>query len=83
MSSITVRNLDEHVKSGLRLRAARSGHSMEQEVREILQHAVNLEPAGELNLAERINRRFKSLDASNIPVPERQTTRTPPEFDAA
>lgn len=31
MGSITVRNLDEHVKSGLRLRAARSGHSMEQE----------------------------------------------------
>lgn len=37
MSSITVRNLGEPVKRNLRLRVARHGWSMEQEVRQILQ----------------------------------------------
>ncbi|MBA4263396.1 MAG: pantothenate metabolism flavoprotein, partial [Comamonadaceae bacterium] len=40
MSSLTVRNLDESIKAGLRLRAARHGWSMEQEVRHILQQTL-------------------------------------------
>ena len=41
MTSITVRNLDESIKAGLRLRAARHGWSMEQEVRLILRQALS------------------------------------------
>jgi phosphopantothenoylcysteine decarboxylase/phosphopantothenate--cysteine ligase len=36
MASITIRNLDEDVKTRLRLRAARNGRSMEEELRQIL-----------------------------------------------
>ena len=40
MASIAIRNLDEDVKSRLRVRAASHGRSMEEEVRWILQDAV-------------------------------------------
>jgi plasmid stability protein len=63
MSSITVRNLDEAVKNSLRLRAARNGWSMAQEVRQILQQAVASEQVDGLSFAERINNQFKGLDA--------------------
>ena len=81
MSSITVRNLDESVKSSLRVRAARHGWSMEQEVRQILQQTVAPEQAGQINFAERVNRRFASLKVDSLPIPARQIARTPPEFD--
>ncbi len=82
MSSITVRNLDESIKAGLRLRAARHGWSMEQEVRNILQNtlAADTGPANGLELALRINQRFKGLDADNLPLPDRQPARPLPDF---
>ena len=40
MTTLTVRGIDEAVKDGLRVRAARNGVSMEAEVREILAAAV-------------------------------------------
>src|SRR3974390_3386161 len=39
MASLTVRELDEHIKKRLRLRAARNGRSVEDEVRTILRAA--------------------------------------------
>ncbi|MHB8950253.1 MAG: FitA-like ribbon-helix-helix domain-containing protein [Rhodoferax sp.] len=81
MSSITVRNLDEAVKNSLRVRAARRGCSMEQEVRQILQQAVAAEQVEEINFADRINRRFVGLQAQSLPLPPRQVTRRPPDFD--
>lgn len=83
MSSLTVRNLDESVKSSLRLRAARHGWSMEQEVRNILQNTVAPEPAGQGGFAERVNRRFSGLRVDSLPIPERHLARTPPAIDAA
>ena len=44
MGTITVRNLDEDLKRRLRIRAAQNGHSMEQEVRDILKAALYQEP---------------------------------------
>lgn len=80
MTSITVRNLDESVKKGLRMRAALHGWSMEQEVRLILQHIVAPEQTGKISFAERVNRRFAGLKADSIPIPPRKASRTPPEF---
>jgi len=40
MASLTIRNLDDDVKARLRVRAARGGHSMEEEARTILARAV-------------------------------------------
>lgn len=78
MSSITVRNLDEGIKASLRLRAARHGWSMEQEVRHILQQTLAPEEANALSFAERVNRRFQGLQAQDLPIPARQPARTAP-----
>ena len=44
MAMLTVRNISDEVHRALRVRAAQRGHSMQAEVREILESAVN--PAG-------------------------------------
>ena len=81
MSSLTVRNLDESVKNSLRLRAARHGLSMEEEVRQILQKIVAPEQAGQVSFAERVNSRFAGLQGDSLPIPARQISRTPPAID--
>jgi len=50
MAQFVVRNIEDTVKQRLQRRAARSGRSMEEEVREILRSAVGEvgEPAGGL-----------------------------------
>jgi plasmid stability protein len=82
MGILTVRNLDESVKRGLRLRAAQHGWSMEQEVRVILQNAVSSAPeeVPALGFAERVNRRFKGLGADDLPLPPRQAPRAAPDW---
>jgi len=40
MANLNIRNLPEPVRTGLRLRPARKGHSMEAEARTILAEAV-------------------------------------------
>ena len=44
MATMTIRNLDEDLKSRLRIRAARRGHSMEEEARRILRAALAASP---------------------------------------
>ena len=82
MSSLTVRNLDESVKNSLRVRAARHGRSMEEEVRQILQNIVAPEQAGQVSFAERVNSRFAGLHVDSLPIPARQLARMPPDIDA-
>jgi plasmid stability protein len=82
MSSLTVRNLDESVKNRLRVRAARHGRSMEEEVRQILQNIVAPEQAGQVSFAERVNSRFAGLQVDSLPIPARQLARTPPDIEA-
>jgi antitoxin FitA len=82
MSSITIRNLDENLKSSLRMRAARHGLSMEQEVRNILQNILAAD-AGQLDglsFAQRINQRFKGLGGDDLVLPERTSVRPAPDF---
>ena len=81
MSSITVRNLDEAVKNALRLRAARHGWSMEQEVRQILRQTVLPEQLEATSFAERVNSRFAGLNVESLSAPARQPARKPPGFD--
>ena len=81
MASLTIRNLDNNLKSRLRLRAARHGCSMEAEVRSILSQV--LAPSQpENNFAVAIHARFESLSVDSLPIPARQEVRTPPEFGA-
>ena len=48
MAMLTIRNIPDEVHRALRVRAARRGHSMEAEVREILESA--LAPEGRVKL---------------------------------
>ena len=48
MAMLTVRNITDEVHRALRVRAAQRGHSMEAEVREILESAIN--PQGRVKL---------------------------------
>jgi len=54
MGSITIRNLDDSLKSRLRVQAAVHGRSMEDEARDILRSALSREPRGQRNLAAAI-----------------------------
>lgn len=77
MASLTIRNLDEQLKTLLRLQAARHGWSMEQEAREILSRAVQVPPAG-AGFAQKIHQRFAALQVEELPVPKRRAARVPP-----
>lgn len=76
MSSLTIRNLDDQLKTMLRLQAARHGCSMEQEVRDILRRAVQAQPA-ETGFAQKIRQRFAGLNADELPIPKRRAARLP------
>lgn len=82
MASITIRNIDDGLKRKLRIRAAHRGHSMEDEVRDILKSALadpQLEVAG--GLGTEIHQRFMSLGGLELELPVREAGREPPEFD--
>ena len=80
MASITIRNLDDGVKTRLRVRAADNGRSMEEEARLILRKAV--EPrAARPNLARAIRARIAPLGGVDLELPPREPEREPPTFD--
>lgn len=81
MASLTIRNLDEHTKRQLRVRAALHQRSMEEEVRHILREAVATTSTTQPNLAEAIRRRFAPLGGVDLEVPERGPIRLPPGLD--
>ena len=81
MASITIRDLDEAVKSRLRVRAAQHGRSMEEEVRQILRTVLAEEASQPRNLGEAIRRRFAALGGVDLDLPPREPTREPPRFD--
>ena len=68
MASLTIRKLDPAVKESLRVRAAQKGHSMEEEVRQILGEvlAVKPEPA---NAFDRLRRHFADLGGVELELP--------------
>ena len=82
MSSITIRNLDENLKASLRVRAARHGVSMEQEMRNILQSTLDGEAnfSDGLTFSQRINQRFKGSGIEELVLPARQTARPLPDL---
>ncbi len=81
MASITIRNLDDSIKSRLRVQAAVHGRSMEDEARDILRTALNREPAAQGNLAASIRARFAKIGGVELPTMPREAIRPPPSFD--
>ena len=78
MATITIRKLDEQIKAKLRVRAARRGHSMEEEAREILKLALAADNTSSESLADAIRRHVKPLGGVELQLPRRQSLRKPP-----
>jgi plasmid stability protein len=70
VATIVIRDLDESVKTRLRVRAAHNGRSMEAEARAILAEALT-EPTTQRGLGTRIRQRFADLDDVDIAQPPR------------
>src|SRR4051812_5480288 len=74
MATLTIRNLPEEVRDGLRLRAARNGRSMEAEARAVLAAGVNDDGRGEAPSAlcarvrrlQQIMKPYRSKDRSIV-----------------
>ncbi|MYH32368.1 MAG: plasmid stabilization protein [Gammaproteobacteria bacterium] len=80
MASITIRNLDDRVKTQLRVRAAGNGRSMEEEARVILREAVGRKPSSK-NLASIARSHFGPANGVDLELPPRGPMREPPSFD--
>ena len=81
MASITIRNLDNDVKTRLRIRAARHGRSTEEEARLILAQAVDREPVPAKGLGTALHELFKPFGGAELELPPREPMREPPRFD--
>ncbi len=81
LASITIRNLDDDVKTGLRIRAAGNGRSMEEEVRLILREAVGGDAVPAKGLGSAIHELFKPFGGIELELPPRGPMREPPRFD--
>jgi plasmid stability protein len=69
MSVLTVRNLDDDLKTRLRVWAAQHGRSMEAEAREILRESLDGPRRGEVGTW--IHERFKGLGLDELDLPPR------------
>ncbi len=78
MASITIRNLDDDVKTRLRVRAAENGRSMEEEARVILREAVGREDVPAKGLGTAIHELFKPFGGVELELPPRESMREPP-----
>lgn len=81
MATMTIRNIDDQLKTRLRIRAARNGHSMEDEVRAILRAALAGSASGPTSLVDAIRQRIEPLGGIELELPPRQEIRKPPEFE--
>ena len=82
MATMTIRNLDDDLKTLLRLRAARHGKSMEEEARSILRAALagRVEDDSGAALYAAIRARVEPLGGVDLELPSREPQRDPPDF---
>lgn len=77
---MTIRNLDDAVKAQLRVRAARHGRSMEEEVRSILRHALQDEPLSGQSLVDSIRAMVEPYGGIDLELSPRELQHDPPDF---
>lgn len=82
MSTITIRNLPDDLKTRLRLAAAANGHSMEEEVRAILRSVLTEKPRRKIGLGDRIHSRFAKLGGVELELPPRRERIRKPRLGA-
>jgi antitoxin FitA len=72
MTTLTISELDPAVEQRLRDRAARHGHSIEEEVRHILQNVVGSTEDEPKNAYEAMRRHFRDLEGVDLDLPTRR-----------
>ena len=78
MGTLTIRNLEDPIKSRLRLRAAARNRSMEEEARQILRAALQELSTPTQDIGARIRARFAGLGDIQLPIDSREPVRPPP-----
>lgn len=81
MATMTIRNIDDQLKQRLRIRAARHGRSMEDEVRDILRSSLSTHAPRHSSLVESIRARIEPLGGIDLELPLRDPIRRPPDLD--
>ncbi|WP_250207777.1 plasmid stabilization protein [Curvibacter sp. CHRR-16] len=80
MAALTIRNVDDALKTQLRIRAAQHGVSMEEEARRILRDALARAGTGAQPMGQRLLSRFNTAASTDFTPPERHLPRTAPEW---
>ena len=80
MANLTIRGLDEAIKTNLRIQAARQGQSMEEAARQILRRALMTSDTDAGGLGSRMHEYFVSAGAADLALPERSAPRAAPDF---
>lgn len=84
MGALTIRNVEDRTKQALRLRAARHGVSMEQEVRTILNGVAEAEQPSvnkEDSLYAAIRKLVEPYGGFELEIAPREAMREPPRFE--
>jgi len=81
MNNITLKNLDEPLKKRLEQRAIAHGHTVEEEIKLILQTAIPPSPTPPKNLTAAIEQRFAHLEDFELPKIKREPMRNLPQFE--
>ena len=86
MATLTIRNLDDTVRDQLRQRAAEHGHSMEEEVRQILRQVVETttpkrHTVPSEGLGSRIHNHFARLGGLELEMASRSDTPSAPSLE--
>ena len=73
-------NLDDKLKIKLQQQADENGHTLEQEIIEIIANYFTQKKEKPLNIAERIKQRFSEIEDVEIPETTRDKMRSIPQF---
>jgi len=82
MASITIRDLPDHTKKTLRVRAAQAGVSLEAYVRQVLQEASQVRRAKSPGLFELSREFFGGDKGVDLELPPRSSNRPTVDFDS-
>ena len=81
LPSMTIRDLDQQLKSRLRLRAAQHGRSMEDEARDILRTALATKSTASRSWVNSIRARIEPLGGVELQMAPREPMRLPPSLE--
>jgi plasmid stability protein len=79
---MSMRNIDESLRSRLRIRATQHGKSMEEDARDVLRTAPSAEAQTGGDLGAAIRSRFAALGGGDLAVSRREPMRETVGFDS-